>query len=551
MRIRTKIILTVLPLLIGTLLLTEGASYITASNGITRITQQFFNFKINTLYAYMRNQWELLTEQTAEQTNAISAGKNALQQYAKSMLFSNTEIILAIDPAGTVVMTTSPLEISPEETAQLLPLLQEEQQDLKFAVLGGTPRVFRSIYCGPFNWYILITEEHAVFYQDINATGVQTLAVIGGAVLLMTVLLLILAGGITKPLSKTVQTMQTVINSGDLSARAEVTYQDETGNIAHTFNLMIGSLEKASHCLKQYALKAVISQKKEERIRQIFQKYVPKKQIDAFFAAPASGPAVHKQEIAVLFSDVRGFTAIAEKMPPNDLIDSLNRCFSDQVTVIMNRNGIVDKYIGDAIMAFWGAPNPREDDAMQSVFAGLELLDAVKKFNDRQRVLGKPEFNVGIGIDYGPAMAGNVGGERKMEYTILGDAVHTASRLEKLTKVYKEDLLISESLYTAIKNKEPKLPIRLLDTVAVKGKNQGVKIYTVKRSVTVPEAKAWGYYHEGMSLYYRRSFEEAVQQFRKALIILHEDPTAEILLARALAYADNPPPQDWNGIDIS
>jgi adenylate cyclase len=270
--------------------------------------------------------------------------------------------------------------------------------------------------------------------------------------------------------------------------------------------------------------------------------------VGALVGAAEPMPAGDRREVAVLVSDVRGFSGLSEKMAPQDLIDSLNRCFSDQADIIMRRQGMIDKFTGDAITAFWGAPIAREDDAMQAVLTALDLLEGLKKFNSRQRSMGKPEFNIGVGLSYGTAVAGNIGSGRKMEYTIIGDTVNLAFQIEAFSKIYKESLLLSESLYIAIKNKEPKLPIRLLDTIPVKGKPQGVKIYTVKRSVTVPEAKAWGYYHEGMSLYYRRSFEEAVQQFRKALVILHEDPTAEILLARCLAYVEKPPPGDWNGV---
>jgi class 3 adenylate cyclase len=299
--------------------------------------------------------------------------------------------------------------------------------------------------------------------------------------------------------------------------------------------------------MKQYAFVAKTSHKKELQIRQIFQKYAPKEQIDEVFGAPGTALAGDKREIAVLFADIRGFTAVAEKTAPQEAIDALNRYFSLLAETVNRRNGMIDKFIGEALRAFWGAPVKREDDPMQAVLAGLDLLDTIKKFNDRQRIKGKPEFNSGIGISYGSVIVGNIGSGQKMEYTVLGDTASLAAQLGGLTGVYKEALLISESLYTEIKNKEPKLPIRLLDTAAAAGKAEGVKVYAVKRAVSVPEAKAWGYYHEGMSLYYRRSFEEAVQQFRKALVILHEDRSAEMLIARSLAYEEHPPPPEWNG----
>ncbi|MDR2485756.1 MAG: HAMP domain-containing protein [Treponema sp.] len=551
MRIRFKIILVVLPLLIVTLFLAEAASYITAANGITRITQQFFNFKINEVQKYVRNQWVLLVENNyAERQDMVMAAQNALGIYARSIILNDTEIIFAVDPEGKIPMATSPLEIRPEEREVLLDILHEEHEGIMYAVIDGKERVFKAFYFTPFRWYILLSEEKAVFYQDLNEITTQTIVIIAGTSLAAMIVLICFAGFLTKPLRRIVKTMHTVISSGDLSSRVEVEYQDETGNLAHTFNLMIGELERVYKQIKQYAFDAMLAQKKEQRIRHIFQKYVPKDLIDKFFAAPESMLAGENRELAILFSDIRGFTGISERMAPDELVHSLNRYFSDQVDIIMNRNGIVDKYIGDAIMAFWGAPVRHEDDAMQAVLAGLDMIEVLKQFNEQQRELGKPEFHIGIGIGYGTVTVGNIGSERKMDYTVIGDVVNLASRLEGLTKTYQEELLISESLYSQIKHKEPRLPIRLLDTVAVKGKAQGVKIYAVKRSITVPEAKAWGYYHEGMSLYYRRSFEDAAQQFKKALIILHEDYSAETLIARCLAYADNPPPPEWNGVEV-
>jgi class 3 adenylate cyclase/HAMP domain-containing protein len=551
MCIRSKIILVVLPLIIVTLFLAEAASYLTASKGITRITQQFLNFKAGELEKYMGNQWSLLVENKyAERPDMVAAAKNAVEIYGRSIILSDTEIILAIGPDGQIAMTTADLEASSEETALLLDMLSEENEGIMQAVIGGKERVFKAFYFLPFQWYVLLTEERAVFYQDLKEIQVQTGVMIAGASLLAVILLIIFAKFLTSPLKKVINTMHSIIREGDLSSRVVVEYQDETGTLAHTFNLMIAELERTYKQIKRYAFEAVLAGKKELRIRQIFQKYVPKDLIDRFFAAPESMLVGDNRVLAVLFSDIRGFTTISERMPPEDLVNSLNRYFSDQVDIIMNRNGIVDKYIGDAIMAFWGAPVKHEDDAMQSVLAGLDMIDALKGFNERQRAIGKPEFHIGIGINYGIVTVGNIGSERKMDYTVIGDMVNLASRMEGLTKIYKVEMLISEPLYKEIKNKEPRLPIRLLDTVAVKGKTQGVKIYTVKRSVTPAEAKAWTFHNEGMVLYYRRSFEEAIQKFRKALIILHEDVSAQNILDRCLTYVDNPPPPEWDGIEV-
>jgi class 3 adenylate cyclase len=251
--------------------------------------------------------------------------------------------------------------------------------------------------------------------------------------------------------------------------------------------------------------------------------------------------------LSVLFADIRSFTSISEKMPPDDLVNNLNRYFSVMVKIIEDRQGTIDKYIGDAIMAFFGAPVKHEDDALQSVLAGIEMNEALSSFNANQAKLGKPEWRIGIGINYGVVTVGNIGTETKMNYTIIGDMVNLASRLEGLTKKYHQPLLISESLQLKVKEN---LPSRLIDKVAVKGKTRGVKIFTVKKALSNTEAEAWGLHNQGMDRYYRRDFRGAVDCFQKTQRALPKDYAAELMMDRCLDFMKTPPPKDWDGVEI-
>ncbi|MDR1240216.1 MAG: adenylate/guanylate cyclase domain-containing protein [Treponema sp.] len=555
MKIRLKIFLVVLPLVIVSLCLAEAASYFQAVNGVTRIARQFLGFKQENLRKYAENQWALLVENNyAGRPDMVEAAQEALKIYAQGIVLSDTEIIFALDDTGTAVMSTSPLEIRPEEKAPLRSLLETEPQGLVHITAGGERRAASVFYFTPFRWFIVLSEKSSVFYRDANRIALQTVITLGLSIAVSVILLILVTRRLTSPLDRIVTAMNRIIDEADLSSRVEVEYQDETGRLAHTFNLMIGELDRAYRQIKSYAFDAALKGKEEQRIRQIFQKYVPADIINRFIANPAAMYKGENRTLAILFSDIRGFTAISEGMKdPADLVDSLNRYFSGQVDIIYRRNGIVDKYIGDAIMAFWGAPARHEDDGRQSVLSGLDMIDALAAFNKNQKRLGKPEFHIGVGINYGEVTVGNIGSERKMDYTVIGDNVNLASRMEGLTKTYHAELLITESLYGELQKTpagESALFFRLLDTVAVKGKSQGVKIYTVKRGLSAAEEKAWPVHNAGMALYYRRAFREAAMKFKEVCAFLPGDFNGENLFRRCAVYASNPPPEDWDGVEV-
>ncbi|MCL1815893.1 MAG: HAMP domain-containing protein [Treponema sp.] len=564
MRIRTKIFLVVLPLIIVTLTLAETASYFNAVNGITRIARRFLSFKAAELKKYMENQWDLLAENNYDSSpDMIAAAREAAASYAQNILLSDTEIILALDGSGGLAMSTSSISLGAEEAVKILSLVEDEGDALLTAEMGGISRVFRHFDFFPFGWHVLLTEERAVFYADADKIALETVLTLALSLAVSAILLVLFAGHITSPLGRVITAMCGIIAGGDLSDRVPVEYRDETGRLALTFNTMLGELEKAYERIKGQAFDAVLSQKKEERIRRIFQKYVPRDLIEKFFVSPESMLVGDNRDLAILFSDIRSFTTISEGLAPDELVKSLNRYFSGQVDIVMNRNGIVDKYIGDAIMAFWGAPVKHEDDPLQAVLSGLDMLDAVKVFNEKQREIGKPEFQIGIGINYGAVTVGNIGSERKMDYTVIGDMVNLASRMEGLTKPYHAGILISETVYAELEKNgniaadgQPPLSaaervhVRLLDTVTVKGKTRGVKIYTVKRTLGEKEKQAWTLHNEGMGLYYSRAFAQASSMFEEALSLLPEDFNAQNLLDRCRSYALDPPPENWDGVEV-
>ena len=548
MTIRFKIVSVLLPVLIAAVLLVGVSSYFAASTGITRIARDFLDFKVEELRKHAEGQWQLLVDNDyTEREDMIRATQLVVENYARTLVRSSTEKILGFDQSGRVVMATDPVTIRENEKNALLKLMESDSGELTTLSLGGTDRIATGFYFEPYNWYILLTEEEETFYQDVFRISKQTGFVLLGAVIVSVLLILLLSRTLVKPLRKVITSMKSIIVSNDLSERVDVEYHDETGELAHTFNIMVEELEKAYSQIKSYAFQAVLAQKKESRIRNIFQKYVPQELIDRFYQNPESMLTGENRVLSILFSDIRGFTSISEKMQPEDLVNSLNHYFSVMVDLIMSRGGIIDKYIGDAIMAFFGAPVKHDDDAYQSALAGIEMSEAVKSFNAGQVKAGKPEFNIGIGINYGVVTVGNIGTDKKMDYTVIGDMVNLASRLEGLTKVYRQDLLISESLHQEIKEF---LPWRLLDTVAVKGKEKGVRIYTIKKELDDREKKLWEIHNKGMDLYYSREFSAAGDCFKEIISAIPQDYPAEMMLESVNSYLKDPPPENWDGVKV-
>jgi adenylate cyclase len=184
----------------------------------------------------------------------------------------------------------------------------------------------------------------------------------------------------------------------------------------------------------------------------------------------------HKELLTVLFSDIRGFTTITETLPPEQLVPHLNEYLGKMVEVVFRHDGTLDKFIGDAVMAIFGAPVPQNDHAKRAVLCALDMMDELAKLQEKWRAEGKPVFDIGLGINTGEMTVGFMGSQEKKEYTVIGDNVNLASRLEGLNKEYKTHIIISDSTYQQVKDI---IEARSLGSVMVKGKTKTVDIYEV------------------------------------------------------------------------
>lgn len=549
MTIRTKIVLVVLPLILAPLVLTGVISTLSARNGITSVAAGFLQFKAEQLVTYAEGQWNLLNANGLEGTPAyVEASKAAIESFAKSLVRSPTETIFALGPDGSTAIRSGELRTSPAEMEALRGMAAAGATGWQAIRIGGAPFVAHFAFFTPFHWTIVVAENAATFYSAADSILRQAGYILGASLIAAVILLLLFARYLTRPLQQVVDAMSDIIATSDLSRRVEVLYKDETGRLGHTFNLMSEELGKAYDQIKSYALRAAVSQIKEEKIRHVFQRYVPKTVLESFFKSPEAALVGKDMICAVLFSDVRGFTGISENMRPEEVVESLNNYFARMVKVVMHpdREGIVDKYIGDAIMATFGTMGKRDDDAQRSVLAALDMLDALAEFNAWQEQKGRRPFRIGIGINYGNVTVGNIGSELKMDFTVIGDMVNLASRLEGLTKKYKEPIIISASVHRKVSGT---VSCRTLDTVAVKGRRDGTRIYSVRRSLSPAEKESWPLHEQALALYYGRKFAEAEEAFRKVQDLMPNDHCSSLFLDRCAAFIKSPPPESWKGVE--
>ncbi len=254
----------------------------------------------------------------------------------------------------------------------------------------------------------------------------------------------------------------------------------------------------------------------------------------------------HTQEVSILFSDLRGFTTLSEELGANDTSRLLNTYFDAMIPVVFKYGGTLDKLMGDAIMAFFGAPVYFPDHSIKAAHASLDMLIALKNLR-LSEIKGMDRLNLGIGLNTGIVTIGNLGSHEFMDYTIIGDAVNLASRLEGLNKVYGTNIIAGESAIPALRGK---FLLRELDIVRVKGKENFVTIfevagYTEKADTRIVDSL--NIFHEGLYAYRNRKWETAIDLLKKTLEINPSDGPSGLYLKRIEKLKRSPPPDDWNG----
>jgi len=346
----------------------------------------------------------------------------------------------------------------------------------------------------------------------------------------------LVGGGISRPVRKLLEGTRAV-EAGHLDQSIDVTTGDEIGQLAAAFNRMVLQLRD------------------NERIRETFGKYIDPRVVEGLIDRPNLTAAEGQRRVmTVMFCDLKGFTSLSEGMTPQGLVKVMNRYLSIMSEPIRSNRGIIDKYIGDGIMAYWGPPFV--DEADHARFACLAAVEMIERISTLRReipellgVLGTPmeTCDLRIGVATGEALVGSIGSDVMMSYTVMGDVVNLASRLEAANKAYGTRNLISERVLTGA---SAAIEVREIDRVVVAGQTRSERIFEIlgRKGELVPQQlTSRDKYREGLASYRERKWDDALRAFGTSLEAVPDDGPSMALISRIEGLKANPPPQDWDG----
>jgi adenylate cyclase len=299
------------------------------------------------------------------------------------------------------------------------------------------------------------------------------------------------------------------------------------------------------------SVRMIREEREKRKIRKSFSQYLSPGVIDLIERDPEKyiRPGGEMKELSVLFSDIRGFTTISESLTPDELVLLLNEYFGKMTDIIFATDGTLDKYIGDAIMAFWGSPYPQSDHAFRSCSCALQMVRGLADLNAKWKAAGHAPMSIGIGLNTGLVNVGNMGSARRLSWTVMGDNVNLASRLEGITKQYHVQLVISEATYRHVSGQ---FICRELDKIRVKGKTQPVNIYELM-DVAAQKSKydhLLTQFDEAMMAYRAQDWGKAARKFGEILANFPEDGPSQVFLERALEFSENAPEGEWDGVYV-
>jgi class 3 adenylate cyclase len=340
---------------------------------------------------------------------------------------------------------------------------------------------------------------------------------------------------VTRPVRSLVSAMHDV-QQGNLNVQLPVRSHDEIGRLTDSFNFFTEQLRS------------------KEQMKQIFGRYIDPRILEHVLAQPgAETVAGGRREMTVLFADLVGFTSLSERLTPSLMVTLLNRHFGLQAAAVQEYHGIVDKFVGDSIMAFWGAPFVKPEEhavlACRAAKAQLEALDTLRR--ELPEITGlrrdAPTVELRIGICTGEVVVGNIGSENTRSYTVIGDTVNLTARLERANRVYGTQILIAETTAQAVAQK---FETREIDVISVKGKTESTRIF----ELLAPKGQLSGEleclrerYEQGRRAFLAQEWDLAEATFRECLQVRPNDGPSQVLIERTQMLRQHPPGKDWNG----
>jgi adenylate cyclase len=288
----------------------------------------------------------------------------------------------------------------------------------------------------------------------------------------------------------------------------------------------------------------------KRQITDLFGQYVPKEVVGELSEHPLQvSMEGDSREMTILFSDVRGFTTISEGLDPKELSLLMNEFLTPLSRIVYKHRGTIDKYMGDCIMAFWGAPLPDEGHAYNSIVAGLEMLKTLETLQPLFKEKGWPPIHIGVGINTGRVSVGNMGSEVRVAYTVMGDAVNLASRLEGITKEYGVGIVVGENT----KDVAPQFVYRELDLVRVKGKDEPVAIFEplgLSGQIEISVLEELKLFQQALRLYRKQDWDQAELLLFNLQKLSPHSKLYQVYAERVVYFRNNPLPADWDGVFV-
>jgi class 3 adenylate cyclase len=381
-----------------------------------------------------------------------------------------------------------------------------------------------------------VRADAAVTMRDQGRTIAISAALTGLAAILGLTFSLFVSSGITRPVRRLLDGTRAV-EAGQLDGLIDITTHDEIGQLTGAFNAMVAQLRR------------------NEKMRETFGRYIDPRVVETLVDRPALAAADGQRRVmTVLFCDMKGFTTLSEGMTPQGLVKVMNHFLTAMSEQVRSNHGVIDKYIGDAIMAYWGPPfTEKGEDARLACLAAIGMLGRIAALRtELPELLGMraagSACDIRIGIATGEVLVGSIGSEFMMSYTVMGDSVNLASRLEGANKAYGSRCLISEATMTAAGDA---IETREIDRIVVVGQLHSEAVFDVmggKGDLAPEQLVLRTHYAEGLAAYRARCWVEARRAFEAALEAVPGDEPSKSLIRRIDDFVTKPPPDDWDGV---